>query len=189
MDFKKLLFVLSITMFLFVGILFGSSYAWYAYKNAETKVSGSTVNEVPTIIFSQTEYIYSSTTMPIYDVDRYNYANKNSFTVTLNDNLKNYQTGIKIILKDIIMNDELKIANYKYELLEDGVAVGNGDFSMLGNAKEIEIMPMKTLMPQVYPKTYNYDLLIWLSEDETDQNYLMDKKFRAKINVISAVKK
>ena len=77
----------------------------------------------------------------------------------------------------------------EYELLEDGVTVGAGDFSSIGNAKEIELMPMKVLAPLTYPKTYNYDLLVWLSEDETDQNYLMDKKFRAKINVISAVKK
>ena len=184
-----MLLVLSITMGLFVGIIFGVSYGWYAYKNAETKVKGSTVNEVPTIIFGQTEYIYSNATMPIYDDDRYNYANKNSFTITLNDNLKNYQTGVKIILKDIVMADELKVANYKYELLEDGVTVGSGDFSTIGSAKEIELMPMKVLNPVTYPQTYNYDLLIWLSEDESDQNYLMDKKFRAKINVISAVKK
>ena len=189
MEFKKTLLVLGITMGLFVGVIFGVSYGWYAYKNAETKVKGSTVKEVPTIIFGQTEYIYSNATMPIYDNDRYTYANKNSFTITLGSNLAEYQTGIKIVLKDIVMADELKIANYKYELLEDGVTVGTGDFSSIGSAKEIELMPMKVLTPLTYPKTYNYDLLVWLSEDETDQNYLMDKKFRAKINVISAVKK
>lgn len=189
MEFKKLLLVLGITMFLFVGILFGSSYAWYAYKNAETKVSGETVNEMPTIIFSQTEYIYSNTTMPIDDNDRYNYANKNSFTISLNKNLEKYQTGVKIILKDIVMDDALKIPNYKYELLEDGIMVGSGNFGLIGNAKEIEIMPMKVLTPSVYPKTYNYDLLVWLSEDGSNQNDLMNKNFRAKVNVISAIKR
>lgn len=189
MEFKKLLMVLGITMFLFVGILFGSSYAWYAYKNAETKVSGSTVGDMPTIIFSQTEYISSNTTTPIDDNDRYNYANKNSFTITLNNNLETYQAGIKIFLKDIVIDDALKIANYKYELLEDGITVGSGNFSTIGNAKEIEILPMKVLNPNVYPKTYNYDLLVWLSEDGSNQNDLMDKKFSAKINVVSAIKR
>ena len=39
--------------------------------------------------------------MPIYDEDRYRYANKNSFTVTLGENLKEYETGLEIVLNEI----------------------------------------------------------------------------------------
>lgn len=184
-----MLIVLGITLCIFVGISFGASYAWYAYKNAETNIGGSTINETPTVIFGQTEYISSSTSVPIYDEDRYNYANKNSFTVTLNENLKDYQVGIKILLNDILMADVLKNSNYKYELLENGVSVANGDFSMLGNNRDLEIMSTKVLVPVTYPTTYSYELLIWLSDDGTVQNDLMNKGFRAKVNVVSAIKR
>lgn len=184
-----MLIVLSITLSIFVGVMFGVSYGWYAYKNAESKVDGTTIKENPTVIFSQTEYIYAGTTLPINDEDRFAYANKNSFTITLGENLKDYQTGVKISLKDILMSDELKINNYKYELLQDGVSVGHGDFSSIGNNKEIEIMPMTVLTPSSYPTTYSYELLIWLSDDGNDQNYLMNKGFRAKVNVVSAVRR
>ena len=40
-----------------------------------------------------------------------------------------------------------------------------------------------------YPTTYNYELYIWLSDDNTNQNELMNKLFRAKININSATKK
>ena len=57
----------------------------------------------------QTEYIESTQNMPIYDEDRYKYGNKNSFTVTLGENLIGYETGLQIILNNIEIANELKI--------------------------------------------------------------------------------
>ena len=189
MEFKKILIILSITITIMISLMMGVSYGWYAYSNAETQIDGSTIKEKPTIIFAQTEYIYLNQTMPIYDEDRYTYANKNSFTITLEENLKAYETGIEISLKDIAMSEELKIENYKYELLEDGILIANGNFSEIGNATTLTLQPMTLMTPISYPKTYTYELYIWLSEDETNQNELMDKIFSAKVNINSAVKK
>ena len=87
------------------------------------------------------------------------------------------------------MSNELKISNYKYELLQDGVVVARGDFANIGSARELSLMPMTVLHPQKYPTTYNYELYVWLSDDGSDQNDLMNKAFNARINVDSAVKK
>ena len=48
---------------------------------------------------------------------------------------------------------------------------------------------MTIMTPDNYPYTYVYELYIWLSEDDTNQNDLMNKSFGAKIDVNSAVKK
>ena len=104
MEFRKLIIILSITITVIMGLMFGVSYGWYAYSNAESRISGNTLKETPTVIFTQTEYIASSQNMPIYDEDRYNYANKNSFTITVGENLKAYDVGIQISLKDIHMS-------------------------------------------------------------------------------------
>ena len=189
MEFKKLLLVLIITITIIMFIMFGGSYAWYAYSNAESNVIGSTIKETPTVIFSQNEYIASNTTSPIYDEDRYAYANKNSFSITLGQNLSNYQTGIEISLKDIVMSDELKNANYKYELIQDGKSISSGNFENIGNMTNLIISPMQILNPNEYPHTYNYEFYIWLSEDGTNQNNLMNKGFSARINIDSAIKK
>lgn len=189
MEFKKLMLVLFITIAVLIGILFGISYGWYAYANAKTDVSGDTLKSKPTIIFAQTEHIFYGKTLPILDDDRYTYGNKNSFTVTLGENLKDYQTGIKIELVDLKMSEELKIANYKYELLQDGISIKTGDFSTIGQASTLELMPMTVLTPNTYPKTYTFELVIWLSDDGSNQNDLMNKAISARINVTSAEKK
>lgn len=189
MEFKKLIVVLSITITIIVGFMCSVSYGWYAYANAETNIESTTLKDIPTVIFTQTDHIYSKNTTPIYDEDRYNYAYKNSFMVTLGENLKDYETGIEISLKDIIMSKELKIENYKYELVEDGKIVSNGNFKDVANNTSLTIKPMSVVTPNAYPQTYTYDFYLWLSEDEKNQNDLMNKVFSAKINVNSAVKK
>lgn len=189
MELKRLVLVFCITIFVFTFSIFGASYAWYAYSNAETTLFGSTIKEAPTVIFAQTDTITSSINTPIYDFDKYNFANINSFNVTFGENLSEYDSAISIELYDINMSPELKTANYKYELLENEVIVASGDFSNIGNVNSIILMPNKIINIDKYPTTYVYDLFIWLSEDGTDQNYLMNKTFGAKVRVNSAVKK
>lgn len=189
MKFKNMIILLTITISIMFGILLGISYGWYAYANAESTINASTIKKAPTIVFSQTEYIESSLNMPIYDEDRYSHANKNSFTVTLGENLIDYETRIEIVLSNIDISNELKIKNYKYEILQNKKVISSGDFSNLGENTEIKLQPMTIMKPDNYPYTYVYELYIWLSEDETDQNYLMNQKFKAKIDVNSAVKK
>ena len=189
MELKKLLIILTVVFTTIIIIMMGVSYGWYAYSNAESEISGTTINETPTVIFKQTEYITSNINSPIYDEDRYNYATKNSFTVTLGENLKEYETGLEISLENIKISEELKTINYKYELLENGKTISQGNFESLGDATSIKLLPMTKIIPQSYPTTYNYEFYIWLSEDETNQNNLMNKNFSAKINVNSAIKK
>lgn len=184
-----MIILLSITISIMFGILLGISYGWYAYSNAESDISANTIKEAPTIVFAQTEYITSTQNMPIYDEDRYHYANKNSFTVTLGENIKEYETGIEITLENINIEEELKIRNYRYELLQNKKIISSGDFSSLGENTTIKLLPMTIMTPSSYPYTYVYEFYVWLSEDETNQNNLMNKKFGAKINVTSAVKK
>ena len=189
MEFKKVIIVLSITITVAIGIMFGASYAWYAYKTAKTNISGGTIKEAPTIIFSQTEYLYLNQILPIKDEDRYNYASKNSFTVTLDEKLENYETGIEISLVNIAIAEELKNQNYKYELLQNNMPIASGNFSSLGTNRTLTIMPMTKLTAKTYPTTYAYELLIWLKEDNGNQNALMNKTFSAKININSAIKR
>ena len=189
MEPKKMITVLAITITILFAIIIGSSYAWYAYANAETNVSGKTTDINPTIVFTQTDEVNFKTIMPINDDDRYVYAGRNSFTITIDENLKDYSKGIEIALNNIKMSDELKITNYKYELLENNISISSGNFSNIGNNNKIILKPMSELNVVTYPTTYNYDLLIWLSEDGTNQNDLMNKSFSAKININSAIKR
>lgn len=184
-----MIILLSVTLSIMFGVLLGISYGWYVYSNAESTINASTLGEAPTIVFAQTEYISSTKIMPIYDEDRYRYASKNSFTITLGENLQAYETGLEIILSNINISNELKIENYKYELLQNKQTISSGNFSNIEDLKTIQLLPMTIMTPTSYPSTYAYELYIWLSEDGTDQNYLMNKNFGAEIKVNSAIKK
>lgn len=189
MEFKRLVIVLCITLLIAFSSMMGASYAWYAYENAETSIFGSTIKEAPTVIFSQTEYISSSINVPIYDRDKENFANVNAFTITFGENLIKYDTAISIVLDEIFIAEELKIANYKYELVQNNQTIASGDFSNIGTNQQIILLPSTVMNVENYPDTYTYELYIWLSEDETDQNYLMNKSFSGKVRINSAVKR
>ena len=109
--------------------------------------------------------------------------------VTIGENLKDYETGIEISLKEVLISDELKSENYKYELVEDGKTVSSGNFKDIGKSDKLTIKPLTVMTPNSYPQTYTYDFYLWLSENETNQNDLMNKSFSAKIYVDSAIKK
>lgn len=189
MEFKRLIVVLTIAIFVTFGSMLGASYAWYAYENAEISLFGSTIKEAPTVIFSQTEYISSSLNAPIMDEDKENFANVNAFTITFGNNLEKYETAISIVLDEIYMDDALKISNYKYELVGNNETIIKGDFSMLGDNHEIVLLPNTVMDIANYPQTNTYELYIWLSEDGTNQNELMNKNFSGRVKINSASKK
>ena len=133
-----MIILLSVTVSIMIGLLLSISYGWYAYANAETNIKTTTKKDAATVVFAQTEFITATINTPIYDDDRYRYANKNSFTVTFGENLKNYEIGLEIILSDIEISDELRIENYKYELLENKKVIANGNFSELNDINNID---------------------------------------------------
>ena len=73
--------------------------------------------------------------------------------------------------------------------MENGVSVASGSFADYQNTGNLLVMPSKIIDSDVFPKTYVYDLFIWLSDDGTDQNDLMDKNFSAKVKVNNALKR
>lgn len=189
MGLKKLVLVLSITLGIIFSLMLGSSYAWYAYSNAESTLFGSAITEKPTIIFAQDDSVVFRTNTPILDEDRYSYANITSFNITFGENLINYDNSISINLEDIVIDNELRNNNFKYELLENGVTVANGSFSEYTDGGSFVIMPPKIINEEVYPKTYVYDLFVWISDDGSNQNELMGKRFSAKVKINSASKR
>lgn len=188
MKFGKLILILSLSLFVIFGLMLGISYGWYQYENAESNVDATTIEEIPNVYFDQTEFVKNTVNYPIKDDDIYKFGQANSFDITLSNKLVDYQVGYEISLEDIVIDDELKINSYKYLLLEDDKVIIKGSFSEL-NENKLILKPMNMIVENVLPKTYNYKLYIWLSDDDTNQNNLMRKKFSAKITVSSAVKK
>ena len=137
MEFKKLLILLSITITVMFGLTLGATYSWYAYSNAESFIGASTIDEAPTVVFAQTEYIASTKIMPIYDEDRYRYATKNSFTMEFVELDDRKFEEIEIKVDDTIDLQQLpsKLLNIGYKREETVQQVG--EFAIRGEVIDI----------------------------------------------------
>lgn len=180
MNFKKLILTLFLTTITMFSLLIGFSYAWYATASP-TKIDITTAgkDDIKTN-FETTEYITTKTGIPILDANVSTQASKNKFTINASETMA-LKSNYTISITDINMVEELKIADFKWQLIRNNSEVATGNFANIGNNTTLELYTTGlTLNSNVID---NYELRIWLSENGNDQNSLMNKSFYAKITV------
>lgn len=208
MEFKKTIFVLTITSILIICGLFGTSYAYYVSSDGTsfniTTANTDLENEV-TVTFEQSQYINFRAGVPITALDVTSKASKNVFTFSGDSTyLSGYDVAVNIYLTDIQIAEALKVSDFKYQLVCSKEPFGGGvsqlvpgssgdgtDFTstVLSNDK----LPLLTLTTTdnsfEFDKTYTCTLSVWLQESNADQNALMNKKFSGLIRVGSVYRK
>ena len=191
MEFKKLIGILTITVSVIILGLFAFSLAWYSFSNAQTSFSTNTLDGV-SIIFAQSQYINTTTGIPISASDVDDKADKTIFTVGSDSTLlSGYTLAIQISLVDITIDQALRESSYfKYQLLQTvngtTTTVASGTGLTIGTNTEVVLKSMSTV---TVGTTYTYELRVWLEDSGSSQNDLMQKNFSAKIQVSSAAKK
>lgn len=185
MTFKKMILILSIAVTILIVGLLGVSYAWYSLSNSSTKFNATTANPNITVIYAQSQFISVSTGIPILEADVEQKSSKSKFTALANEELSGYNVSLGIELSQINIDDELKVDDFKIQLLENGVPIANKSGSDINGNTLI----LKELSSITTGNTYNYELRIWINDTGVSQNELMGKSFSGKINVSSAIKK
>jgi len=195
MKFKHMLFVLTVTTSIIFACMLGSSYAYYTLSNGTTVTA--TTGEFDanvSVVFSESEYIYLKTGVPINSTDVDKYASASKFTLIPDaTKLQGYDVAVKIAISNITIDTELKISDFKYNLkCNDGsstttIKSGTGaDFT----STELEIGTLSTQNSTFnVSKTYNCALRLWLQETGSNQNALMNKSFSGLIKVNSVYRK
>lgn len=195
MKFKHMLFVLTVTTSIIFACMLGSSYAYYTLSNGTTVTA--TTGEFDanvSVVFSESEYINLKTGVPINSTDVDKYASASKFTLIPDaTKLQGYDVAVKIAISNIIIDTELKISDFKYDLkCNDGsstttIKSGTGaDFT----STELEIGTLSTQNSTFnVSKTYNCALRLWLQETGSNQNALMNKSFSGLIKVNSVYRK
>lgn len=180
MNFKKLILVLSLTVVLMISLLLGFSYAWYATTTSTSFNLGTPSQDVLSIDFQTSDYVSTTTGIPLLDSEVETLADKTLFTVKASDNM-NYTAKYTILLKDIIIADELKNASFRWALLKDGVSVASSDFSGIGTATTLDLYTTTLVLNAT--NADSYELRIWLSENNGNQNGMMNKAFSARVAI------
>ena len=164
---------------LLVILILGVTIAYFSSRSAVTTRSVTTAN-IKLDINPKDATIIGSNLSPTDESRRETEGAKKTFTVTTTNEETLYMS---INLKDIVIDNELKVSDFKWELFEgtdsSGTSIANGDFNNVGEsitlAKNIEINAS-------IPKTYT--IYVWIQNTEEDQNTMQEKNFKAKIEVV-----
>lgn len=200
MEFKKLVFVLTIALVLIIGGMWGTTYAYYVSTGGpQVNITTGDFDTGLAVVFSQNEYINMKTGVPIAAADVNAHASKSIFTLVPDSTLlDDADVAINVSLDNITIDDALKVSDFKYRFVcNDGTTSttlvnGNGtDFTS-------SVMSMGTLsLGSLSTSDNNFDankqytctLSVWLQESGNDQNDLMNKKFGGLVKVGIAIKK
>ena len=186
MSYKKLILLLMGCMAIIILCLFGISYAYYSLSNASTEFNTKTLDDNIDVIYQQSQYINTNVGIPIADNDAALMADSSKFSALAGPSLTGYQVAIQIDLVDIVLSDELKISDFKIQLLENGNVVATKTGQDIGNNTSITLKDMTSI---TVGTTYNYELRVWLRDTGVSQNTLMNKSLNGRVEVSSAVRK
>ena len=182
-----MLIILSITMITIIICLCGASYAYYVLSNASTSFSTTTtlIDLGVDVVYAQSQFINTTTGVPITAEEVATKASKSLFTVTAGQNLVGHSVAIEIALSDITIDSELKNSDFKIQLLEGGNVVTTKTGSDIGNNTSIVLKNMSTI---TVGTTYSYEVRIWINDNNQNQNNMMNKPFCGRIEIATIAK-
>ena len=132
------------------------------------------------IDFETSEYIDNFRGELISDDNRATDADFSRFTVRHKSNSTHAATYI-LSLTDIEISNNLKSADFKWELLKNNETINSGNFYSIGNQTKITITPEAQILD--VSDVDSYIFRIWLSETSEDQSSLYSGTFQGKIEL------
>lgn len=202
MSFKKMIFVLTITVSAIFLLMFGSSYAYYV-SDADINLNINTgdFDADVAVVFNQSQYINLKTGIPITEEEISDKASKSNFTLVPNSSvLEGHDVSVTISLTDISIDEELRASDFRYNLSCNG---GSGEFSLtpdnMGTGEDFteDVIDSGDLVLGTISTDDNFDvnntyactLTVYLLENQENQNHLMNKNFSARIKINSSFRK
>ena len=179
MDFKKTLLVILTFITCMFALMLASSYAWYSYTNGSTTFDVVTNNEDINVTYQTGMYIDTKTALPIKKEEIDEYSEKNKFSINLNNENLVGKLLIDISLINIQIDEFLKSNNFKYELLYNGTTINTGNFSQIEENK----IDLGTNIILDSISNNDFELRIYILDDDNDQNQLMNKTFKGTISI------
>lgn len=203
MSFKKIIFLLTISISSVFLLMLGTSYAYYVSDaSVDLNVTTGDFDADVAVVFNQSQYINFKTGIPITENEfSEGKASTSEFTLAPNNTiLSGYEVAVTISLTDIFIDEELIVDDFKYNLSCNN---GTNDFSLTSadkgtgedfteNVLESGDLVLGTISTNDYfdiNKIYTCTFSVYLSETNEDQNHLMNKNFSAKIKVNSIFRK
>lgn len=175
---KTLVFVLSL-----FTLAFSLSYSYFTVtpKNETTEDERSAIvtTDYLDINFTTSKYINNQNLVLIKEDNIASGAEVTSFTIAKKTG-RTYKIKYDIYLTDLNI-DKLNSADFKWELLQNGTPIYNGNFSKAKTGERFMLTADSILLNT--ESSASYDLRIWLQETDVDQSGLYKGTFSAKVGV------
>lgn len=156
----------------------GVTFAWYQMENTGTNLQ--ITSEEIRVNYTSTNTIRNSVGIPIVDSDVSTKADKCTLIVDVEKMMEGYNYLFELSFKDIMMDDALKISDFKWEVLKNGISVATGDFSSLSSTSYLLYSEVFSFVQE-----NQYEVRVWLRDTGISQNELMGKSFQAKVESAS----
>ena len=179
MSYKRTLGIISIFILAMFALMLSSSYAWYSYNNASTTFDTNTSSNEINVIYKNNNYISTITALPISSDDINEKADKNNFSIEVNNDNLEEELYVSVGLKSVKIDEALKSNNFRYELLYNSEIVAKGSFKDIDDE---EFTLIKNIGLNNLGNN-DFELRVYLLDDGSNQNDLMNKTFRGIINV------
>lgn len=185
---KHIVLYISIVLII-ITVTFTISYAFFQTiisGNDTAKKTEATTGNLA-IDFTTSQYINDTNLMLIQDADRAAKAPYTTFTIKPTSDT-NVASQYNLYLTDINISDNLKSADFKWEIIKGSTTINSGNYLNATSGTDL----LLTSTPIDLSATSTGDTWIfrtWLSETNEDQLSLTNGTFSARVKVVAVVNK
>lgn len=176
---RMCLFIMS----LFV-LSFSASYSYFSvtpnYATDEEERTTVVTTDYLDVNFTTSQYINNTNLLLVKPESVVNDAEKTTFNIA-KKNGSTYNIKYNIYLTDLVISDNMKTADFKWDLLQNGVSIYSGNF-VGASTGDIFMLTAEPLLLS-NETSASYELRVWLEETDSDQSSLFNGSFKAKVGI------
>lgn len=176
---KKLLnnkyFIVALVALLIVLVIGTGTYAWLTWSSPNTTKLTVKIGNIADVIFDNGKEINTTSLAPVFTYDQ---GEKTSFSIVKRSTAASTNIDYTITLNITSIAAELKVASFKYVLLNGNQVVRQGDFSSASSGDAISLSSSTLTDTRA-----DFTFYIYIDGNTENNANMMNKEFKATINV------
>ena len=176
---KKLLnnkyFIVALVALLIVLVIGTGTYAWLTWSSPNTTKLTVKIGNIADVIFDNGKEINTTSLAPVFTYDQ---GEKTSFSIVKRSTATSANIDYTITLNITSIAAELKVASFKYVLLNGNQVVRQGDFSSASSGDAISLSSSTLTDTRA-----DFTFYIYIDGNTENNANMMNKEFKATINV------
>ena len=176
---KKLLnnkyFIVALVALLIVLVIGTGTYAWLTWSSPNTTKLTVKIGNIADVIFDNGKEINTTSLAPVFTYDQ---GEKTSFSIVKRSTATSANIDYTITLNITSIAAELKVASFKYVLLNGNQVVRQGDFSSASSGGTISLSSSRLTDTRA-----DFTFYIYIDGNTENNANMMNKEFKATINV------